>query len=213
MGMPLRTISTRDALVAEVRRQILSGIMRPGEPLTETSLAAKFGVARPTVRSALQVLEGLHLAQPSLGRSLVVPVLTEADVRDLFFVRTPLELEAVRVIVERGIEPSEARRRLRELSALPAEASWAERVEAHTAFHLALVHATGSARLNRIYPALQEEMQLCLAQLHGSYPDPKDLAEEHRRLLDEIVSGNLVRAQREMREHLGRALRNLTSPG
>src|SRR5882757_6374981 len=183
--MPLRTISTRDALVAEVRRQILSGIMRPGEPLTETSLAAKFGVARPTVRSALQVLESLHLAQPSLGRSLVEP----------------------------GIEPSEARRLLGEMSTLPADASWAERVEAHTAFHLALVYAAGSARLNRIYPALQEEMQLCLAQLHGSYADPKDLAEEHRRLLDAIVSGDLARAQGEMREHLARALTSLTSTG
>jgi DNA-binding GntR family transcriptional regulator len=211
--MRLRTVSTRDALVAEVRRQILSGILRPGEALTETSLAAKFGVARPTVRSALQVLKGMHLAQPSLGRSLVVPILTEADVRDLFLVRTPLELETVRVIVEGGVDPSEARRRLREMSALPADASWAERVEGHTAFHVALVEAAASVRLTRIYPSLQEEMQLCLAQLHGHYPDPRDLAEEHQRLLDEIASGDLARAQREMREHLARALRNLTSPG
>jgi len=31
---------------------------------------------------------------------------------DLFFVRTPLEVEAVRVIVERGTDPVAARRRL-----------------------------------------------------------------------------------------------------
>ncbi|HEV7792140.1 MAG TPA: GntR family transcriptional regulator [Pseudonocardia sp.] len=207
--MPLQTMSTRDALVAEVRRQILSGELRPGEALTETSLAARFGVARPTVRSALQVLESLHLAQPSPGRSLVVPVLTEADVRDLFFVRIPLELEAVRVIVEQNRDLREARRRLRAMTALPAEASWAERVEAHTAFHVALVEAAGSSRLNRIYPAMQEEMQLCLAQLHASYPGPEDLAREHQTLLDEISSGDLGRAQREMREHLDRAVRNL----
>jgi DNA-binding GntR family transcriptional regulator len=207
--MPLQTMTTRDALVAEVRRQILSGDLRPGEALTETSLAARFGVARPTVRSALQVLEGLHLAQPSPGRSLVVPALTEADVRDLFFVRMPLELEAVRVIVEQGRDLGEARQRLREMTALPAGASWADRVEAHTAFHIALVEAAGSPRLNRIYPAMQEEMQLCLAQLHASYPGPKDLAREHRTLLEEISSGDLGRARREMREHLERAVRNL----
>ena len=210
--MALQTMSTRDALVAEVRRQILSGELRPGAPLTETALAAAFGVARPTVRSALQVLESLHLAQQSPGRSLVVPVLTAADVRDLFFVRTPLELEAVRVIVEQGRDLGQARERLREMTALPVRSGWAERVEAHTAFHVALIEAAGSARLNLIYPALQEEMRLCLAQLHGSYPGPRDLAREHQALLDAISSGDLGRAQREMRAHLERALHNLLLP-
>src|SRR5437899_11608935 len=102
-------MSTRDALVAEVRRQILSGELRPGAPLTETALAAAFGVARPTVRSALQVLERLHLAQQSPGRSLVVPLLTATDVRDLLFVRTPRELEAVRGLVDQGPAPGHPR--------------------------------------------------------------------------------------------------------
>jgi hypothetical protein len=53
------------------------------------------------------------------------------------------------------------------LRALPDDASWGERVDAHTAFHIALVDAAGSAQLNRLYPTM---LQLCLAQLHSSYP-------------------------------------------
>ena len=205
----LQTMTTRDALVAEVRRQILSGDLAPGTALTEPTLATTFGVARPTVRSALQVLVGLGLAQQS-GRSLVVPVLTEADVRDMFFVRTPLELEAVRVIVEQNRPLTAAEQRLAALEALPDGASWAERVDAHTAFHVALVGAAGSPRLTRMYPAMQQEMQLGLAQLSSSYPDEQELAREHRQLLDAVRSGDVARAQREMREHLGKALRDLT---
>jgi DNA-binding GntR family transcriptional regulator len=210
VAVTLQTTSTRDALVAEVRKQILSGELRPGTTLTENALATAFGVARPTVRSALQVLVGRNLVQQSTGRSLTVPELTEADVRDLFFVRTPLELEAVRVIVEDGSSLTEAEQCLAAMEALPADAAWGEQVETHTAFHLALVDAAGSTRLSRIYPAMQEEMQLCLAQLRSSYPGPQDLAQEHRALLDAIRSGDVERARTEMRDHLGRALRSLT---
>jgi DNA-binding GntR family transcriptional regulator len=201
--MVLQTTNTRDALVAEVRRQILSGSLAPGSPLTEQGLATTFGVARPTVRSALQELVARHLVERSDGRSLRVPVLTAADVQDLFTVRLPLELTAVRLVAGRSLDGVGAA--LSALEALPPGAGWSERVEAHTAFHLALVDAAGSVRLSRIYPPLQEEMQLCLARLRGAYPDPAELAAEHRRLLTAIASGDPASAEAEMRDHLERA--------
>jgi DNA-binding GntR family transcriptional regulator len=207
----LQTTSTRDALVAEVRKLILSGELAPGSSLTESMLSSMFGVARPTIRSALQELVARNLAQRANGRSLVVPVLTEADVQDLFLVRTPLELEAVRVIVESGVSLAGPSRLLAQMASLPADVSWAERVEIHTEFHIALVALAGSPRLNRIYPALQEEMQLCLAQLHTFYPGGDTLAAEHRRLLDAIATGDVAVGQAEMRDHLSGALRNLAA--
>lgn len=205
--MVLQTTNTRDALVAEVRGRILSGVLSPGTPLTEQGLATTFGVARPTVRSALQELVARHLVERSDGRSLRVPVLSDADVRDLFTVRLPLELTAVRLLAGRPLDGAWAA--LSVLEGLPPGAGWSERVEAHTAFHLALVDAAGSVRLSRIYPPLQEEMQLCLARLRGSYPDPGELAVEHRRLLEAIASGNPASAEAEMRDHLERARRGL----
>ncbi len=210
MAVSLQTTTTRDALVAEIRRQILSGELRPGDSLAESVLAGRFGVARPTVRSALQVLASRNLAQHAGGRSLVVPALTLADVLDLFFVRAPLELEAVRVIVERDLPLDRAEESLRALEGLPDDASWGERVEAHTAFHVALVDAAGSPRLSRVYPPLQEEMQLCLAQLRASYPGPQDLARQHSALFEAVGSGDLHRAQAEMRDHLERAVRDFS---
>lgn len=207
----LQTTSTRDALVAEVRKLILSGELAPGSSLTETMLASMFGVARPTIRSALQELVARNLAQRANGRSLIVPVLTEADVRDLFLVRTPLELEAVRVIVESGASLAGPERVLAKMDALPPDASWADRVELHTEFHIALVELAGSPRLNRVYPVLQEEMQLCLAQLHTFYPDSSTLAAEHRQLLAAIAVGDVHTAQTEMRSHLAGAVRHLAA--
>lgn len=118
--MALRTTNMRDALVAEVRQQILSGELAPGTALTEQGLATTFGVARPTVRSALQELEARHLAERADGRSLRVPVLTEADVRDLFRVRLPLEVAAVRAVVTDGGSLAGPKAALAVLEALPA---------------------------------------------------------------------------------------------
>ncbi|MQA01942.1 MAG: FCD domain-containing protein [Streptosporangiales bacterium] len=211
MSVTLQTTSTRDALVAEIRKHILGGTFAPGQPLVEISLATMFGVARPTVRSALQVLVSRHLAQPSQGRSLVVPVLTEDDVRDLFLVRKPLELAAVQRIVDERLDLDAAERQLVAFESLAADASWAERVEAHTAFHNALVGCARSPRLDRVYPPLQEEMQLCLAQLQSDYPGAQDLAAEHRTLFRRIASRDLGRAQRAMQAHLDRAVRNFAA--
>jgi DNA-binding GntR family transcriptional regulator len=169
-------------------------------------------VARPTVRSALQELVARHLVERPGGRSLRVPVLGDADVRDLFTARLPLELTATRLIVESGRSPAALSAAAAVMEELPATAGWNERVEAHTAFHLALVDAAGSPRLSRIYPPLQEEMQLCLARLRGSYPDPGELAAEHRRLAEAIASGDPVAAEAEMREHLERAPAGLLGP-
>ncbi|WP_329047241.1 GntR family transcriptional regulator [Amycolatopsis sp. NBC_01488] len=207
--MVLQTTNTRDALVAEVRRRILSGTLSPGTPLTEQGLATTFGVARPTVRSALQELVARHLVERSDGRSLRVPLLTDADVRDLFTVRLPLELTAARLVVGGRRPLAGVSAALSVLESLAPGAGWSERVEAHTAFHLALVDAAGSVRLSRIYPPLQEEMQLCLARLRGSYPNPAELAVEHRRLFEAIASGNRASAEAEMRDHLERARNGL----
>lgn len=210
-GGALQTTSTTDALVAELRGQILDGRLRPGETLPEIGLANAFGVARPTVRSALQILVNRNLLHRPPGRTASVPVLTENDVHDLYFVRAPLELQAVTAIAERGIDASGARRALDALESLPADTAWGERVRAHTTFHLELVDAVRSPRLSRLYPPLQEEMQLCLAQLRSSYPRPDDLAREHRALLDVVTSGDAEAARVAMREHLDHAVRLFTS--
>ncbi|WP_132875080.1 GntR family transcriptional regulator [Tamaricihabitans halophyticus] len=210
-GAPLRVTSTTDALVAELRGRILGGTLRPGEPLPEIALANSFGVARPTVRSALQELVNRNLLHRPAGKSAMVPVLTVDDVHDLYFVRAPLEFQAVTAIASNGLDTPAARRALAAMEALPADASWADRVQAHTAFHIALVDAAESPRLSRLYPPLQEEMQLCLAQLHSSYPEPGDLAREHRILLDAVTSGEVDTAKKTMHEHLTHAVRQFTS--
>jgi DNA-binding GntR family transcriptional regulator len=76
--------------------RILTGQLRPGEALSETKMAAHYGLSRTPVRQVFHRLsvEGLLSIVPQVG-SFVAPIQLSA-VRDAQFVRQTLECRAVR---------------------------------------------------------------------------------------------------------------------
>ena len=203
--MSVRPVSTAEALVNALRELILAGELAPGAQLPEEGLAARFGVARPTVRAAVQTLvfEGLLRREPN--RTAYVPRLTAEDVRDLFLVRTSVELHAVRTLIERGVRPLAAEEALERLETADRELSWSEVVDAALGFHRGFVEAVESPRLERVFSSLERELRLCFAQMkqdHGGLPADRTL--EHREILDAIARRDAEHATKLMRTHLDR---------
>ena len=67
-------------IASQMRRDIISGIFKPGEALAEPALAGRFGVSRAPVREALRILERDHLARLSARRGATVTA-PDADTR------------------------------------------------------------------------------------------------------------------------------------
>jgi DNA-binding GntR family transcriptional regulator len=202
VSQPLNAVSAQEALVDSLRDRILSGEFVPGAPLSDVELANAYGVARPTLRAAVQELvhEGLMRREPR--RRACVPRLTAEDIRDLFYVRVPLELLAVETITGRVGVLDPAIQAVEHFERLSPESSWRDVVDADMRFHTALISATGSPRLQRAYGSLQAEIRLARAQLR--IETVTMLADEHRRLLTSIVEGPTRAAVDAMREHLRR---------
>ena len=168
--------------VAErLRESIRNGSVAPGTRLSATQFAENFGVSRNTVHEAFQRLcqEGLLRSEPH--RRALVPVLTEIDVRDIYLAREALESAAVERIVDSGRTDQVAdeldRRIERMEQASDCDAFKWQRLE----FHAALVAASGSDRLQRMYQSVNAEAGMCIGK-PASGP-PNGLIRTYRRIV------------------------------
>jgi DNA-binding GntR family transcriptional regulator len=93
-----RPAGLADRVYNQLRDNIGSHQIRPGERLQEVSLAAQLGVSRTPVREALARLEseGMIVVE---GRGFVVPELTDADIEEIYELRFLLEPAAARSAV------------------------------------------------------------------------------------------------------------------
>ena len=186
--MEIQTVTVADAVADELRRRLLSGAYRGGEQLRDTELATEFGVARPTVRAAVQMLVADGLLERGRGRS--------AEGRSF----TAVELVIAR---KRPIDAVETA--MRAFAALPDDVSWDVVAEHDVAFHRAVFEAAGSPRLLRTFDDVSAETRLLVAQLRPAYSSVSHLAHEHELLLLALRAGRLGGARRAWAEHFDRS--------
>jgi len=91
-----RDLSKTDRVYDVLRRRIRELALRPGTPLRKEEIALELGVSRAPVSEAIARLaeEGLIDVFPQHGS--FVATIRAADVRESLFVRTALEVEAMR---------------------------------------------------------------------------------------------------------------------
>lgn len=206
--MHVQAVSVADAVANELRRRLLAGRYRGGEHLPDTELAAEFGVARPTLRAAVQMLVADGLLERGRGRSACVRSFTAEDAVDLYRVRRPIELTALDLVISgrralAGVEA--AARAFTDLGASEAgragTISW-DVVAAHDiAVHREVFLAAGSPRLLRAFDEIGTELRLFIAQLRPSYASVADLACEHDLLVAAARTGDPDRARAAWTEH------------
>lgn len=211
---PVPRRSTVEIISDELRSAIMYGSLAPGSQLGEADLAARLGVSRGPLREAMQrlVQEGLLRSEPHRG--LFVITLAEDDMEDVYLARLAIERAACRMIMARN--RGEALVRLTEaLQALVEAAGQRDRIamsDADQAFHQVLVASSGSPRLERMTQTLLVEARMCLNALQEKYPEPDDLVEEHRKLVEAINDGDEERLLRLIEEHMTDSIERLRTP-
>jgi len=208
-GPSLQRVSTVDALAEALRHEVLSGAIAPGSQLREVELATTYRVGRYSLRAALQRLAHEGVVRHEPNRGVFVPELSSDDVVDLFLLREALETEAVRLLVHRGTDVDAAGAALAEMEALEGDEDWDHVTEIDLRFHRSLIDALGSARMSRVFGAMQAELRLLLAQLQPHYDRPDKVGAEHRLVFDAITGGDPAAAERRMREHLEQGVEDI----
>ena len=206
--------ATFASMVTErLRDSIVNGALEPGSQLSEVDLAHSFGVSRGPVREAIQrlVQEGLLHSEPHRG--VFVPVLTDADVADVYLARAAVESAALRVLISSAASRGSYEildKYVWEMETAASRGDWEAVGSFDLEFHTALVASSGSPRLERMFTTLISETRLCLAALTGAEAR-HHLAPEHRKICDAIRDGDIERALAALEKHYGDAVLALTS--
>lgn len=193
--MKIEVETVADVVTGTLRNRLLTGHYSAGDQLRDTELATEFGVARPTVRAAVQSLVADGLLERGKGRSAVVPVFSAEDALDLYCLRRPIELEAVSIVIREKHSVEGVRQAARKFNELAETATWDQVSELDVAFHRSLFEAAASPRLLRTFEAVSVETRLLIAQLQPAYGTISELAQEHQLLFEELEKGNLKNAQ------------------
>jgi DNA-binding GntR family transcriptional regulator len=208
MPEPLGTVSAVEAVATRLRDKILDGPMKPLEDITEADVAGRYGVSRPTAKGAITLLVAERLLRQTANKPAYVPKLSGADLRDLFLVRIPLELEVVRQVTKHGQIPIAAQSAVDNMQRLTENAPTSQFVAADLGFHHSLVESVGSPRLSRLYKSIQGEMHLSMVQ-SKRYLGPKRVAKEHGDILEALSKGQEERAIELMQSHLEHACKDI----
>src|SRR5580704_18024740 len=138
-----------DAIYEEMRASILAQRDAPGSTLTESGVALRFGVARPTAKVEIEKLVTEGLLRREKNQAARVPVLTRDDVVDLLDARAVIEGAAVSSLAMSGTIPAEA---------LPAHRSIQRQADSRSnvasldiAFHRSLVTGQSNLRIQRMH--------------------------------------------------------------
>jgi len=193
-------------VVAALRDDIVSMALRPGDIISESDIAGRYGVSRQPVREAFIRLaqQGLLLIRPK--RATVVKKISPDGVRQSRFIRESIEVEIIRRL---AAQPGPDAANI--LADLIADQESASSAGDSRRFHLLdeLFHRT-LARLTRVEYAWQliddHKMQLDRVRYLtlGASSSQRAIA-EHKQIAEAISRADPAAAEAAMRAHLARA--------
>lgn len=197
--------SGKTRVVRGVVHGLLKGRWQGGDRLTELEAAALFQVSRTPVREALMELTSMGIVELRRNCGAVFLPFGGKELRDLYAVRSLLEVEAARLAAERMDESViEALRQKFEAlrRAKAADQEWRLDRELHTA----IARASGNPRLageiaryEDLVQTFREAVGTVLSNIHSTS------LSDHLRILRRLKQRDSNAAAEAMRLHLAQA--------
>lgn len=196
----------RERVFDQMKVDILGGVLKPGEPISEREYSRRANVSRVPVREALIQLEGRGLVTYRKAQGAFVRSISVDDLRQLYEVREQLEGAAARLAAGH-VEPEVLDSIEAKLLAFKEAKSPAQRDairEANTELHDVILCACGNAILQRMLGDVKEQIILSRVLRFSASSEEEILArlDDHLRILRAIRAGDGARAEQEMRAHI-----------
>ncbi len=206
-----KTKSREAEVYVKLEEEILSGMHKRGDALTEIALSERLGVSRTPVRAALRRLAEEGLVEISPNKGAVVVGVTVDDLIDTYKIR--MRLEGLASAMAAGRLADEERFALKEaveLSEFYMGKGDAEHLkELDTTFHSIIFKASGNRMLCKILSELHRNIK-AYRKLSLTVPGRLEKSQdEHKEILKAILEGDSAKADMLTSLHVERAMNNM----
>ena len=206
-----RVTPLRDQIYHIIRGAIVTGRLKPGDPVEEAEIARYLGISRTPVREAVKKISDEHLIEVRAQSGTHVAAISRRQVEEAYIIRTALELESVARAAPL-ITPAQ----LNDLEDIVRGHARAferklfdEVITCDDQFHRYIAEINGLSMLWRAVDISKAQMDRCrhLTAIAGPAYGNRTIA-QHRAIIRALSSGSRETSLIAMREHLDASLTN-----
>jgi DNA-binding GntR family transcriptional regulator len=201
-------LAKRPSLVSlvleELEHKIMTGVLKPGEPINEKALSDRSGLSRAPIREACRRLEQAGLIEIIDNRGAFVRKISRRCAEELCELRLVLARHAGKLIVVRTkASKLQTLRKLAEKIESEARSKNLERYYAlNEEFHLELIECAGNARLAALYRSITKELNLYRWRAFRGAPALESSIAAHRTMIDALKARDAKAFCSAMEGHL-----------
>jgi DNA-binding GntR family transcriptional regulator len=203
-----RPATTAQQVLENLRHGLVSGMLRPGQRVTQEDVAVRLGVSVAPVREALRVLEqeGQLVYRPRRG--YFVTELRIEDLEEIYALRRVLEERLARLALPVLDDETLARVRAaaEECEVAGESADVARELAANRRFHFGLLESAEQPHTMRMVRLLWDSTEAYRAIYYNSPAERRRAAKAHKRILSAVVARDADRLVAELDAHRDRAL-------
>ena len=203
-----RPATAAQQVLESLRHGLVSGMLRPGQRVTQEDVAVRMGVSVAPVREALRVLEqeGQLVYRPRRG--YFVTELRIEDLEEIYELRRVLEERLARLALPELDDESLARVRAaaEDCEVAGESADVARELAANRQFHFGLLECADQPHTMRVIRLLWDSTEAYRAIYYNSAAERSRAAKAHRRILAAVAARDADRLVAELDAHRDRAL-------
>ncbi len=205
----MEVLSVTESALHFLRRRIITGELKPGQKLNESSLSEDLGISRPPLRETFRMLEKDHLVITFPRKGTYVAELSIGDFEEICQIREMIECFTMDLIKASGIrnlpKVTAALDRGSNLS-LPFNSVDPEElfkgIKLLLDFHDSLIEYSGNSRMAHIYRSMGYNLaryQFIYFNIEGAVQHSLD---DHKKILQLITNGSYDQAKEDLRKHI-----------
>jgi DNA-binding GntR family transcriptional regulator len=205
---PIRQRHLWEQIADELRSEILSGTLQPGNRLVTADLAERWGVSRGPVREALMALENEGIVVSTRRHGTVVGTTSVVDLEEILSVREAIEtFAAVDACGETEVTQADLRRLADLLARMEREWEQGNHEAARNHdldFHQMLVDLAGNSRYSKAYRQMISQTRHHVRAIDSKrWPIVgwEEMRRLHHRILDAVVAGGSDAVRDAMKDH------------